>query len=90
MNLSTVKSTVKEVLRGGCRAVSPAFAKKTKMTSADAQRMLESFWPRPLSTVFCQNSIAKISCDLQIVIPAYNVEDYLEDCMESVLNQKTT
>lgn len=33
--------------------------------------------------------MAEVSCDLQIVIPAYNVEAYLESCMDSVLSQRT-
>lgn len=27
--------------------------------------------------------------NLAIIIPAYNVEDYIDDCLVSVLNQKT-
>lgn len=90
MDLSTVKSTIKAVLRGACRAVSPVFAKKADITPEQAAKMLANFWPCPMSAVSCQNTLADITCDLQIVIPAYNVEDYLEECMESVLNQKTT
>ncbi|MBQ3946502.1 MAG: glycosyltransferase family 2 protein, partial [Alphaproteobacteria bacterium] len=28
--------------------------------------------------------------DLQIIIPAYNVEEYIEQCIDSILHQITT
>lgn len=36
----------------------------------------------------CTNSIEE-KYDLQVVVPAYNVEQYIEKCIDSIINQKT-
>ncbi|MCK0205496.1 glycosyltransferase family A protein [Ornithobacterium rhinotracheale] len=40
------------------------------------------------SSSLTKNNI-EIEYDLQIIIPVYNVEKYIEECIESVVNQKT-
>lgn len=54
-----------------------------------ARENLQACSPRPTGTAKAHNQILEPVCDLQIVIPAFNVEPYLEDCMNSVLSQKT-
>lgn len=52
--------------------------------------ILENYSPRPLpKTYIAENKIVSEEYDLQIIIPAYNVEKYIEECVDSVLNQKT-
>ena len=43
----------------------------------------------PQSTVICNNQICEPITNLTIIIPVYNAEQYLEECIHSVLNQKT-
>lgn len=43
---------------------------------------------RPYGNSLCNNEITD-ECDLQIIIPVYKVEEYIEACMESVVGQKT-
>lgn len=89
MTVSDLKRMVKSTLRRGCAAVSPAFRRISDMDVSAARQVLEACWPMREATAFAENALPECTCDVQIVIPAYNVEKYLEDCMESVLRQKT-
>lgn len=89
MTVSDLKRGIKKVLRSGCAALSPVCSRKAQISPLEAARVLETCWRKPESTAFAANALPECTCDLQIVIPAYNVEDYLESCMESVLGQKT-
>lgn len=52
--------------------------------------ILQSFSSRPLGTSITKNNlITPFTYDLQIIVPAYNVEEYLRECMDSILSQKT-
>ena len=42
----------------------------------------------PKGTVTANNSISN-TIDLTIIVPAYNVESYIEQCMDSILRQET-
>lgn len=55
----------------------------------DARKRLEAFSPDPVGCAHVQNRILEPECDLTIIIPAYNVETYIEECLNSVVNQKT-
>ena len=51
--------------------------------------ILENYSPKPISkTYITENKIISEEYDLQIIIPAYNVEKYIEECIDSILNQK--
>ncbi len=43
---------------------------------------------RPYGSSLCRNTISA-EYDLQIIVPAYKVEKYIEDCIDSVLSQDT-
>ncbi len=49
---------------------------------------LDSLSKDPKGTSICNNIIKEQNYDLQIIIPMYNVQDYICECIESVL-QKT-
>lgn len=52
--------------------------------------ILENYSPKPISKTYIkENKIISEEYDLQIIIPAYNVEKYIEECVDSILNQKT-
>lgn len=38
----------------------------------------------------CTNSIEEPKYDLEIIVPVYNAEKYLRECMESILSQETS
>ena len=89
MTKSDLKQTVKAILRGGCAFASPLFSKPSIMSADAARKTLLACSPRPAGTCQAANALLPPRCDLQIIIPAYNVEAYLAACMDSVLSQET-
>lgn len=64
-------------------------ADTTDTDAAAAAHMLRSLSPDPCSGCIIPHRTLKEDYDLEIVIPCYNVEKYLQKCLDSVLNQKT-
>ena len=60
------------------------FVEVTDKTVINAKKILEENHPNPNTTCIKKHSIDPIY-DLQIIVPAYNVEKYIEDCIESAL-----
>lgn len=60
---------------------------KDVMSVSKAKIVLEEHSQKPLGKSIHSNTIAKpFKYDLQIIVPAYNVEKYLESCIESILS----
>lgn len=89
MTASALKGAVKGALKAFLNTAAPVFSRKSIMDSAAARDALVQFSPPPAGTAAADNRLLTPECDLQIVIPAYNVEAYLAQCMDSVLSQKT-
>lgn len=65
-------------------------SEKTNMTLQEAEALLQATHSDSHSSALCDNMIVKpAKYDLQVVIPVYNVERFLDDCLQSVLSQKT-
>ena len=84
-----LKPLIKSTLKAACVAAAPLCSKKSTMDEQTARSVLEAASARPGGTALWKNTILPPTCDLQIIIPAYNVEDYLAECMDSVLSQQT-
>ena len=89
MTASALKGAIKGTLKFFLNTAAPVFSRKSAMNSAAARDTLRQFSPPPTGTAAANNRLLAPECDLQIVIPAYNVESYLAQCMDSVLSQKT-
>lgn len=89
MTLSQIKAIIKNVLRAGCTFCAPLFHSTSSMETEAAKKLLTDCAAKPQGTCISRNQMIDIRCDLQIVVPAYNVEQYLQSCMESILSQKT-
>lgn len=56
----------------------------------DEKKRLNDFSPKPQGKCSAENELIRpFEYDLQIIIPAYNAEKYLKECLDSVLEQKT-
>lgn len=84
-----VKKFVKRVFGVILPAFAPLFSKRSILDSNQARKILTDYSPNPMSKPISINSLNEPICDLQIIVPAYNVENYLEDCMTSILSQIT-
>lgn len=62
-----------------------------EQTIESARLFLEQVSPNHNKSSFCHNVIKKTPVfDLTIIVPAYNVELYIQECLDSILAQKTT
>ena len=59
------------------------------MDTSRARSVLDKFSEKPTGTCSASRSFATAEYDLEIIIPVYNSEKYLDECLESVLAQKT-
>lgn len=66
----------------------PFYSEKVNIDSTTARNILESVSPSPKGKIDASNTIQK-SYDLMIIVPAYNSEDYIEKCLESIISQET-
>lgn len=55
----------------------------------EAYEFLENYSPNPKTSCMCKN-IIEPRVDIHIIVPAYNVENYIKECMDSILRNPTT
>lgn len=61
---------------------------KITLSSQDAKRILMDVAPPVSPDVFSENRSREIRYDLTIIVPVYNSENWLKECMESIVLQK--
>lgn len=86
--LTQIKKTIKHIYFG-LRYATSRLRSETLPSKEAAMATLHDYWPDPQNTVFCENNLHTPQWDLTIVVPIYNVQEYLAECMESVLHQNT-
>ena len=64
------------------------FADADKDVTECAREILQNYSPKPIGTCRANNKVA-IDYDLQIIVPCYNVEKYIRQCLDSILKQRT-
>ena len=79
---------IKQTLKIMYRYTAPFHVSRSHMTIVQASQILTAFAPDPSTTCVANNALNP-QYDLQIIVPAYNVEKYAAECLESILNQKT-
>lgn len=79
-----IKQTIKHTLR--CAA--PFLIRGSSMSEEQALSLLHSFSPDPGTTCAANNKLDP-QFDLQIIVPAYNAEKFVTQCLESALHQDT-
>ena len=80
--------SLKQILKNIYRDTAPWHASRSHMTEANAQQLLANYTIDPFPTCVANNFLDP-QYDLQIIIPAYNAENYVTQCLESALQQKT-
>lgn len=83
-----VRSILKRIMRLFL-FLTPFFSKKSHLDSDTARKTITECSPKPEGTPIRANTLLTPTCDLQIIVPAYNVEAYLEECIDSILTQQT-
>lgn len=63
--------------------------RKVRISVEDAEYILEQYHADPKTSALWLRPAIEYDHDLTIIIPVYNVEKYLEKCLESLVNQKT-
>lgn len=62
---------------------------RSHMSTEEAENILRAFYPNSnITTCVAQNKL-DIKYDLQIIVPAYNVEKFISQCLDSALQQET-
>lgn len=62
---------------------------KSNLNPEICRKTLERFQKKPKGQCSHKNCLS-IQYDLQIIIPVYNAEEYVSECLDSVMKQKTT
>lgn len=79
---------MKQALKGLLRKAAGKASLRSKRDPAAAERLLQSWSPAPEGNCRARHRV-ELQYDLQIVIPVYNGEKYIGQCLDSVLGQKT-
>lgn len=63
--------------------------KNNNISLKDAKEILSNFSPKPKSSSYTKNNVNQLNYDLKIIVPAYNAEKYIDECISSILSQET-
>ena len=80
--------SLKKAVKTIYRSTASFHVSRSHLTAVQASQILTAFAPDPSTTCVANNALNP-QYDLQIIVPAYNVDKYVAECLESILNQKT-
>ena len=86
------KNSVKKIIGGGYSLLIKIWFylphKESELDASRSEETLHNIRENRPCVIECNNRL-KPECDLMIVIPAYNVEKYITECINSILSQQT-
>lgn len=62
---------------------------KINLTYSEAETILFNYHPKPKSSAITHNHVEEILYDLTIIVPAFNAEKWIDECIQSIFSQKT-
>ena len=80
---------MKQQVKKAIAMVSKFLPMHTKLSPRAAHDILQNYSPKPIGVCWANNKVA-IDYDLQIIVPCYNVEKYIRQCLDSILVQRTS
>lgn len=80
---------MKQQVKKAIAMVSKFLPMQTKLSPRAARDILQNYSPKPIGVCWANNKVA-IDYDLQIIVPCYNVEKYIRQCLDSILVQRTS
>lgn len=83
-----IKKSFSLILKFGLPLILPLFSQRVNITLEWSIKILNDFSPDSHGNVDANNEIIP-KYDLHIIIPCYNVEKYVVDCLKSVFSQET-
>lgn len=83
-----MNKVLKKIVKAVFRGTAMLCPTRSRMLASDARMYLENYSARPQGTCYTENKI-DLQYDVQIIIPAYNVEKYIRECLKSVFAQET-
>lgn len=84
-----MKRQLKQVIRLAGEITGRLLPMRTRLSPSMAYEILKDYSPKPIGKCWANNKIA-IDYDLQIIVPCYNVEKYVQQCLDSILKQQTS
>lgn len=87
--MNTIITLIKSLIKPILHHTAVLFPHHSSLSPAHAREILESTSPCPTGTCVAENTLRE-EYDLQIIVPAYNVEKYIRECLESVVSQVAT
>lgn len=63
--------------------------KTQQMDYKESLDLLNDYSKDSHGSCICEHNFNEIDCDVEIIVPCYNVEKYVEECIQSILAQKT-
>lgn len=79
---------MKKIIKQFIGAVGRSMPMKTKLSANKARSTLQTFSPKPVGRCRVDNEV-DLQYDLQIIVPCYNVEKWVGQCITSILKQTT-
>ena len=83
-----LKTTIKKIIKSIFLYFLPS-KKNDVFSCEEAENILQKHSPDICSSPVCNNGIHEKRFDLTVIVPIYNVEKYLNMCLDSLRNQKT-
>lgn len=80
---------MKQQVKKAIAMVSKYLPMQAKLSPRAAHDILQNYSPKPIGVCWANNKVA-IDYDLQIIVPCYNVEKYIRQCLDSILKQRTS